>query len=161
MLYFDGLEINSCFRLLGMAVQREGELITWFSAILQPGIRRWAAVHKYDHNNVHMVDLCKAWSYRDQTQPVYFRMTRRVRLSSYGYRFLVFVTTPLWAFGIILWLNSFGTHSYQLRLLGAVIGIPSLFVFILNVIFNYGGHAAFLICKKTESRSKQENDSGE
>jgi hypothetical protein len=27
---------------------REGELITWFPAILQPGIRRWAAVYKYE-----------------------------------------------------------------------------------------------------------------
>ena len=58
----------------------------------------------------------------------------------------------------MLLLNSFGIHSDQLRLLEAVI-ILSLLVFILNVIFNYGGYAAFLICKKTESPAKQANDS--
>jgi hypothetical protein len=131
-----------------------GRPITWSD---------WIEIREFlnNHDNVRMEDLCKAWSYRDQRHPVYFQMTMRVRLSAYGYLFLVFVTTPLWAFGIMLLINSFGAHSYQLRLLEAVITILSLLVFILNVIFNYGGYAAFLICKKTETPAKQENDSGE
>ena len=48
MLYFDGLEIKSCLRLLGMAIQREGKLISWFSANLESGIRRWAAIYEYE-----------------------------------------------------------------------------------------------------------------
>jgi hypothetical protein len=48
-----------------------GRRITWSD---------WIEIREFlnNHNNVHMVDLCKAWSYRDQTQPphVYFRMTQ-------------------------------------------------------------------------------------
>ena len=122
-----------------------GRPITWSDWI---EIREFLKIY----DNVRMVDLRNAWFYRDQTQAphVYFRMTWPVRLSAFGYRFLVFVTTPLCVFGTKLLLNSFGIHSDQLRLLEAVI-ILSLLVFILNVIFNYGGYAAFLICKKTES----------
>jgi hypothetical protein len=47
MLY-DGLDMAACLRLLGMEIQREGKLITWFSANLESGIRRWAAIYEYE-----------------------------------------------------------------------------------------------------------------
>jgi hypothetical protein len=47
MLY-DGLDMTACLRLLGMEIQREGKLITWSSASLESGIRRWAAIYEYE-----------------------------------------------------------------------------------------------------------------
>src|SRR5271169_2186869 len=49
MLY-DELDINSCLRLLGMEIQREGKLITWSSSNLESGIRRWVAIYEYEGN---------------------------------------------------------------------------------------------------------------
>ncbi|SRR6266436_3110140 len=53
-------------------------------------------------------------------------------------------------------LISFGIHpSNQLLVSGAEIILFTLLIFIPNVIFNYDGYAARLICKKTESLAKQ------
>lgn len=40
-------DLESCLCLLGLEVQRQGELVIWFSAGLQSGTRRWAAIYKY------------------------------------------------------------------------------------------------------------------
>jgi hypothetical protein len=47
MLY-DGLQLDACLRLLGLEIQRVGKLIIWFSANLESGIQRWAAVYEYE-----------------------------------------------------------------------------------------------------------------
>lgn len=52
-------------------------------------------------------------------------------------------------------LISFGIHnSHQLLRLGAKIIPVPLVLLILNVVFNYGGNATRLICKKTKSLAK-------
>ena len=53
-------------------------------------------------------------------------------------------------------LISFGIQSReQLLVLGAENTLFMLLIFIWNVIFNFNGYAAHLICKKTESLAKQ------
>jgi hypothetical protein len=120
-----------------------------------------------------------AWFYRDQTQAprICFRMTWRIRLNVLWYLSVSWVTILLFCFGFTLvyisllnpafleWslspqlpklLISFGIHSRnQLLVSGAEIMLFTLLIFIPNVIFNYDGYAARLICKKTESLAKQ------
>lgn len=133
-----------------------------------------------DHDNVRFDILRYAWPYRDQKQAprICFQMTWRIRLNVLGYVFISLVTLLLLGFGLMLveisinrafleWLISLspkipnllisvGIHdSYQLLPLGAEIILLTLLIFIPNVIFNYDGCAARLICKKTESLAKQ------
>jgi hypothetical protein len=41
------LPLDVCLPLLGVEIQRKGKLLTWFSANLKSGIRRWAGIYKY------------------------------------------------------------------------------------------------------------------
>jgi hypothetical protein len=44
---YDGLHLESCLSLLALEVQREGELVIWFSVDVPSGTRRWGAIYKY------------------------------------------------------------------------------------------------------------------
>jgi hypothetical protein len=44
---YSDLDLTACFDLLGIEIQRRGEIVVWLTAHLEDGTRRWAAMYKY------------------------------------------------------------------------------------------------------------------
>lgn len=150
-----------------------GRAITWSD---------YREIRKFlmDHENVRINDLRYAWPYRDQKQAprISFQMTLPIWLNVAWYFFSCWVLLLLIFIGLLFvqislnvpflaWLISlspeipkllisFGIHnSHQLLRLGAKIIPVPLVLLILNAVFNYGGNATRLICKKTKSLAKE------